>query len=196
LLRERSAKDSEAASRAGKWTARNANRPLSIVASFPGIVASSCALFGQRLILWFFQNPVADNSACWWIVALVQSYFAYRVYRYSGSPISPGIVREFYPARLAKLILTAALFVLVWVGVKPLRRRSIAGYLAVLGVGAQWPLIVQNDFKSISQGKYGKALQLNISSTNLQNLTYGKLPAGTSGYTAQSSRNQPWTLAQ
>lgn len=127
--------------------ARTPNRtPFHRLPAFPVLVLQACAAFLAALILWFFQNPVAGYSGLLGgLVALVpNAYFAYRVYRYSGARSAQAIVREFYSGEAGKIILTAALFVLVWVGVKPLEATAVfAGYLAVLAVGASGLLIVK-----------------------------------------------------
>ncbi|WP_394241162.1 F0F1 ATP synthase subunit I [Halopseudomonas laoshanensis] len=127
--------------------ARTPNRtPFHRLPAFPVLLLQACVAILAALILWFFQNPVAGYSGLLGgLVALVpNAYFAYRVYRYSGARSAQAIVREFYSGEAGKIILTAALFVLVWVGVKPLEATAVfAGYLAVLAVGASGLLIVK-----------------------------------------------------
>lgn len=127
--------------------ARTPNKtPFRRLPAFPVLVVQACVALLAGLILWLFQNPVAGYSGLLGgLVALVpNAYFAYRVYRYSGARSAQAIVREFYSGEAGKIILTAALFVLVWVGVKPLEATAVfAGYLAVLAVGASGLLIVR-----------------------------------------------------
>ncbi len=98
------------------------------------------------LALWFFQGWIASYSGLLGgLVALIpNSYFAYRVYRYSGARSARAIVTELYAGEAGKLILTAVLFIAVWLGVKPLDVVAVfAGYLVVLAVGASALLIVK-----------------------------------------------------
>ncbi|AQZ94108.1 F0F1 ATP synthase subunit I [Halopseudomonas phragmitis] len=127
--------------------ARTPNRtPFHRLPAFPVLLLQCLVMLGVAAILWFFQGPVAGYSGLLGgLIALVpNAYFAYRVYRYSGARSARAIVRELYSGEAGKLILTAALFVLVWVGVKPLEVAAVfGGYLAVLAVGASALLIVR-----------------------------------------------------
>ena len=98
------------------------------------------------LVLWGFQGWIAGYSGLLGgLVALIPNgYFAFRVYRYSGARSARAIVGEFYSGEAGKLILTAVLFIAVWLGVKPLEVAAVfGGYLAVLVVGASALLIVK-----------------------------------------------------
>ncbi|PAU86921.1 hypothetical protein CK507_12465 [Pseudomonas sp. WN033] len=127
--------------------ARTPNKtPFHRLPAFPVLLLQSLVMLGVAAILWFFQGPVAGYSGLLGgLIALVpNAYFAYRVYRYSGARSARAIVRELYSGEAGKLILTAALFVLVLVGVKPLEVAAVfGGYLAVLAVGASALLIVR-----------------------------------------------------
>lgn len=127
--------------------ARTPNRtPFHRLPAFPVLLLQCLVMLGVAAILWFFQGPVAGYSGLLGgLIALVpNAYFAYRVYRYSGARSARAIVRELYSGEAGKLILTAALFVLVLVGVKPLEVAAVfGGYLAVLAVGASALLIVR-----------------------------------------------------
>ncbi|GGC94379.1 F0F1 ATP synthase subunit I [Halopseudomonas salina] len=127
--------------------ARTPNKtPFRQLPAFP-VLSMQCAVaLMAALTLWIFQGYVAGYSGLLGgLVALLpNAYFAYRVYRYSGARSARVIVKEFYSGEAGKLILTAALFVLVWVGVEPLEPTAVfAGYLAVLAVGASALLIVR-----------------------------------------------------
>lgn len=98
------------------------------------------------LALWFFRGWIASYSGLLGglIAWIPNSYFAYRVYRYSGARSARAIVTELYAGEAGKLILTAVLFIAVWLGVKPLDVAAVfGGYLAVLAVGASALLIVK-----------------------------------------------------
>lgn len=127
--------------------ARTPNKtPFRQLPAFPVLSLQAVVALVAALILWVFQGHVAGYSGLLGgLVALLpNAYFAYRVYRYSGARSARVIVKEFYSGEAGKLILTAALFVLVWVGVSPLEPIAVfVGYLAVLAVGASALLIVQ-----------------------------------------------------
>ncbi|MEH6388901.1 MULTISPECIES: F0F1 ATP synthase subunit I [Pseudomonas] len=128
--------------------ARTPNRtPFHRLPAFPVLVAQAIMAGLVALTLWIFQGPVSACSALLGgMIALVpNAYFAYRVYRYSGARSARAIVSELYSGEAGKLILTAALFVLVLLAVKPLEVPALfAGYLAVLAVGASAMLIVRS----------------------------------------------------
>lgn len=127
--------------------ARTPNKiPFRQLPAFPVLSMQTVVAMLAALILWVFQGHVAGYSGLLGgLVALLpNAYFAYRVYRYSGARSARAIVREFYSGEAGKIFLTAALFVLVWVGVDPLEPTAVfAGYLAVLAVGACALLIVR-----------------------------------------------------
>jgi len=98
------------------------------------------------LVLGIVQGLIAGYSGLLGgLVALIPNcYFAFRVYRYSGARSARAIVGEFYSGEAGKLILTAVLFITVWLAVKPLVVAAVfGGYLAVLAVGASALLIVR-----------------------------------------------------
>lgn len=114
--------------------------------AFTVLLMQTGVTFVVALILWFVQGRVAGYSGLLGgVVAVIpNAYFAYRVYRYSGARSARAIVREMYSGEAGKLILTAALFVLVLMGVKPLQVPAMfAGYLAVLVTGASALFIVK-----------------------------------------------------
>ncbi|HDZ58346.1 MAG TPA: hypothetical protein ENI17_02455 [Pseudomonas xinjiangensis] len=131
--------------------ARTPNKtPFIRLPAFP-VLLSQAAMTGLvALALWFFQGHIAGYSGLLGglIALLPNSYFAYRVYRYSGARSARAIVSELYSGEAGKLILTAALFVWVLLAVKPLEFPSLfAGYIAVLAVGASALLIVRRFLK-------------------------------------------------
>ncbi|MCW3147755.1 F0F1 ATP synthase subunit I [Stutzerimonas stutzeri] len=97
---------------------------------FFGIVAGYSALLGG-LIAW-----------------LANLYFAYKAFRYFGARSTRAIVQSFWSGEMGKQILAAALFALVFVGVRPLNPVALfTGYLLVLGVGASALLLMKNNPK-------------------------------------------------
>lgn len=127
--------------------ARTPNRsPFHRTPAFPVLTLQLIVTLAVALVLWGFQGWIAGYSGLLGgLVALIpNSYFAFRVYRYSGARSARAIVGEFYSGEAGKLILTAVLFIAVWLGVKPLAVAAVfGGYLAVLAVGASALLIVK-----------------------------------------------------
>ena len=103
-----------------------------------GLVTALAAL------LW--KGPVAGYSALigGMIAWLPNAYFAYKAFRYFGARSAKAIVQSFWSGEMGKLFLTAALFALVFAGVKQLNVAALfAGYGLVLGTGACALLLVK-----------------------------------------------------
>ena len=82
------------------------------------------------------------------IALLANVYFAFKAFRYFGARSARAIVQSFWAGEMGKLILTAALFALVFVAVKPLQPLALfTGYLLVLGTGASALLLLKNNPK-------------------------------------------------
>ena len=82
------------------------------------------------------------------IAWLANLYLGYRAFRYFGARSVRAVVQSFWAGELGKLILTAVLFALVFVGVRPLNPFALlGGYLLVLGAGASALLLVRNNPK-------------------------------------------------
>ena len=127
--------------------ARTPNKsPFHRTPAFPVLVLQLIVTLAVALALWIFQGLIAGYSGLLGgLVALIpNSYFAFRVYRYSGARSARAIVGEFYSGEAGKLILTAVLFITVWLAVKPLVVAAVfGGYIAVLATGASALLIVR-----------------------------------------------------
>lgn len=127
--------------------ARTPNKsPFHRTPAFPVLILQLIVSLAVALVLWIFQGLIAGYSGLLGgLVALVpNSYFAFRVYRYSGARSARAIVGEFYSGEAGKLILTAVLFITVWLAVKPLVVAAVfGGYIAVLATGASALLIVR-----------------------------------------------------
>lgn len=127
--------------------ARTPNKsPFHRTPAFPVLLSQLIVTLAVALVLWLFQGLAAGYSGLLGgLVALIPNcYFAFRVYRYSGARSARAIVGEFYSGEAGKLILTAVLFITVWLAVKPLVVAAVfGGYLAVLAVGASALLIVR-----------------------------------------------------
>ncbi|GAB3395654.1 F0F1 ATP synthase subunit I [Azotobacter armeniacus] len=97
---------------------------------FFGLVAGYSALLGG-LIAW-----------------VANLYFAHKAFRYFGARSVKAVVQSLWSGEMGKLILTAALFALVFVGVQPLEPLALfGGYLLVLGTGASALLLMRNNPK-------------------------------------------------
>lgn len=127
--------------------ARTPNKsPFHRTPAFPVLVTQLVVTLAVALVLWILQGLTAGYSGLLGgLVALIPNcYFAFRVYRYSGARSARAIVAEFYSGEAGKLILTAVLFITVWLAVKPLVVAAVfGGYLAVLATGASALLIVR-----------------------------------------------------
>lgn len=83
------------------------------------------------------------------LIALVANvYFAFKAFRYFGARSARAITQSLWSGQMGKQILAAALFALVFVGVRPLEPAALfAGYLLVLGTGASALLLMKNNPK-------------------------------------------------
>lgn len=77
------------------------------------------------------------------IVWLPNCYFAFRAFRYRGARAARLIVRSFYAGAAGKMMLTALMFVLVFINVKPLNALALfAGFAGVQTLNWIVPLVV------------------------------------------------------
>ena len=82
------------------------------------------------------------------IALLANIYFAFKAFRYFGARSARAVVQSLWAGEMGKQILAAALFALVFVGVKPLEPIALfTGYLLVLGTGASALLLLKNNPK-------------------------------------------------
>ena len=127
--------------------ARTPNKaPFHRIPAFPVLASQLVVTLAVALVLWIFQGLIAGYSGLLGgLLALIpNSYFAFRVYRYSVARSARAIVGELYSGEAGKLILTAVLFIAVWLVVKPLVVAAVfGGYIAVLATGASALLIVR-----------------------------------------------------
>ena len=127
--------------------ARTPNRsPFHRTPAFPVLGLQLIVTLAVALALWIFQGLIAGYSGLLGgrVALIPNGYFAFRVYRYSGARSARAIVGELYSGEAGKLILTAVLFIAVWLAVKPLVVAAVfGGYIAVLATGASALLIVR-----------------------------------------------------
>lgn len=93
----------------------------------------------------FFWNPNAALAAFLggMTVVLPNSYFAFRAFRYRVARAAQLIVRSFYAGAAGKMLLTAGMFTLVFINLKPLNAPAVfIGFALVQTVNWIVPVIV------------------------------------------------------
>ena len=110
---------------------------LLLIWQFAG--ATAAGLFGGFWGTNAAMGALAGGCIAW----LPNCYFAYRAFRYRGARAARLIVRSFYAGVTGKILLTASLFVIVFVYLKPLNALAVfAGFIAVQMVNWVVPLVV------------------------------------------------------
>lgn len=120
--------------------------PLHRLAVFPLLLTQLAVTLVVAAGAWLWRDPVAGYSALLggMIAFLPNLYFAYKAFRYFGARSVKAIVQSFWSGEMGKLILTAALFALVFAGVERLNVAALfAGYGLVLGTSACSLLLVK-----------------------------------------------------
>ena len=116
---------------------------------FPVLVAQLVTLLVAALVLWQWHGPTSGYSGlCGGLIGwLPNVYFAMKAFRFSGARAAQAIVRSFYAGEAGKLILTAVLFALAFVGVKPLAPLALFGVFFLTQV-VNWfaPLLMRTRF--------------------------------------------------
>ncbi|MCY1265447.1 F0F1 ATP synthase subunit I [compost metagenome] len=129
---------------------RTPNRlPFHRIPAFRLLLVQLVVLLIGAAVLWFARGSVAGYSGLLGglIAWLPNVYFARKAFRYSGARSAQLIVRSFYAGEAGKLILTAVLFALVFVGVPQLEPKALFGiYLLALLVSWCAPLLMKNAF--------------------------------------------------
>ncbi|MFK8078308.1 MAG: ATP synthase subunit I [Granulosicoccus sp.] len=98
-------------------------------------------LVGLVALLW---GPVAGLGAFLggFIAWLPNCYFAFRAFKYRGARAARLIVRSFYAGAAGKMLLTAGLFTLVFVNVRPLNAPAVfIGFATVQALSWVVPLV-------------------------------------------------------
>lgn len=120
--------------------------PLHRLPVFPLLLIQLAVALLAALAGWLWQGPEAGYSTLLGgMIALVPNlYFTYKAFRYFGARSVNAIVQSFWSGEMGKLILTAALFALVFAGVERLHVAALfAGYGLVLGTSACSLLLVK-----------------------------------------------------
>jgi ATP synthase protein I len=110
---------------------------LLLIWQFVGAVLAGLFGFywGQGAALGAFLGGV--------IVWLPNCYFAFRAFRHRGARAARLIVRSFYAGAAGKMLLTAGMFTLVFVNVRPLNALAVfAGFALVQTLNWIVPLVV------------------------------------------------------
>ncbi len=120
--------------------------PLHRHAVFPVLLLQLTVAVLAAVVMWLWKDPVAGYSTLLggMIALLPNLYFAYKAFRYFGARSVKAIVQSFWSGAMGKLILTAALFALVFAGVERLSVAALfVGYALVLSVAASALLLVK-----------------------------------------------------
>jgi ATP synthase protein I len=113
---------------------------------FPVLLAQLVVILLAAAVLYGWRGPVSGYSGlCGGLIAwLPNLYFAHKAFRFSGARAAQSIVRSFYAGEAGKLILTAVLFALTFVVVKPLEAPVLFGvFVLALSVGWFAPLLMR-----------------------------------------------------
>jgi ATP synthase protein I len=120
--------------------------PFHKVPVFPLLVAQLLAALLAVLGLFMWLGPVhAYSGLCGGLIAwLPNLYFARMAFRFSGARAARQIIRSFYAGEAGKFILTAVLFALAFLGVKPLEASALFGvFLLTQAVSWLAPLLMK-----------------------------------------------------
>ncbi len=109
------------------------------------IIAVQVVVMVSVSLLFLLKGYTAAYSAlaggC--VFILPNAYFAYKTFSHGGASQARNIVKAFYVGEAVKIILTAALFTMVFVGVKPLDVLAMfVAYFLVLVSNWLMPLII------------------------------------------------------
>jgi len=107
------------------------------------LVGQFLAMFGVAAAGWLIGGELAALSALLggFIAWLPNMYFALRAFRYRGARAAHKIVRSFYAGAFGKMILTMALFAIVFIKIKPLSALALfVGFIAVQTINWVVPL--------------------------------------------------------
>ena len=108
-----------------------------------GVGVFVAAFFGLPASL----SAVAGGVICW----LPNCWFAWRAFRYRGARAARQIVRSFYAGQAGKMLLSAGLFTLAFVWMKPLVPLALfAGYGVVQLVNWIVPIVVSRSERQTS----------------------------------------------
>ncbi len=76
------------------------------------------------------------------IAFLPNAYFAYRAFRFTGARAARKIVHSFYAGVTGKIVITASLFVIVFINLRPLNAPAVfLGFIGVQSLSWLVPLL-------------------------------------------------------
>lgn len=117
---------------------------------FSVIILQAVVTILSGLLFWLLQGWQAAYSA-WFggLTALIPNvYFTYKAFQYFGARSIGVIVQSFWTGEMGKLILTAVLFAVLFLGVKPLNVLAVfVGYILVQMTSATSLLLTKSFLK-------------------------------------------------
>ncbi len=124
--------------------------PYHRLAAFRVLQLQAFVVFATAVSCSLIFGIVAGYSALsGGLIALTaNAFFTYKAFRYFGARSTRAITQSLWSGQMGKQILAAALFALVFVGVRPLEPVALfAGYVLVLGTSASALLLMKNNPK-------------------------------------------------
>lgn len=102
---------------------------VAIVAGLAGLVVSG-RIVGMSALL--------GGAICW----LPNCWFAWRAFRFNGARAARQIVKGFYAGQAGKMLLTSAMFALVFIRIRPLSALALfVGFAATQAVSWVVPIV-------------------------------------------------------
>ena len=121
--------------------------PFTQQPGFPVLRVQACFSLLVALVFLLGNGLIAGYSALLGgLTALLpNAFFAYKAFRFFGARSAKDIVLSIWSGAMGKWILTAVLFALVFVGIRPLDIAALfVGYLLAVAVSASAPLLIKN----------------------------------------------------
>lgn len=125
--------------------------PLYQLPIFKVLVVQAFVAIGLALAFWLIKGLNAGGSASLGgLIALLPNlYFALKAFRYFGAQSAVAVTLSLWTGEMGKYMLTAALFVLVFLVIKPLDIAALfISYFLVLIVSSFGLLLVKKSFKN------------------------------------------------
>lgn len=125
--------------------------PLYQLPIFKVLVVQAFVAIGLAIAFWLIKGLNAGGSASLGgLIALLPNlYFALKAFRYFGAQSAVAVTLSLWTGEMGKYMLTAALFVLVFLVIKPLDIAALfISYFLVLIVSSFGLLLVKKSFKN------------------------------------------------
>ncbi len=110
---------------------RQADQRLQVVKALLTAQLIGALLAGVIGGIWGFSGAFGALAGGM-IAFLPNGYFAYRAFRFSGARAARKIVNSFYAGITGKIFITASLFVIVFINLRPLNAPAV--FLGFIGV--------------------------------------------------------------